>query len=195
MADEREDRFVQLYKAACYSITCYAMRRVLSKDDAADVVAETFSIAWRRFEDVPPGDGALPWLYSTAHNVLLNLNRTQRRRGELVERMARELQRVEPSDLPREESGVLALQCLRSLPEPDRELLMLSAWEGLDSADLGRAMGCSAAAARIRLHRARKRLTSEIERFELPLRPLRRSGQLLTERPAPGLRRRPSPRG
>jgi hypothetical protein len=43
--------------------------------------------------------------------------------------------------------------------------LMLAGWEGLNAAQMGRVLGCSPTAARIRLHRARARLTSEMADF------------------------------
>jgi RNA polymerase sigma-70 factor (ECF subfamily) len=33
-------------------------------EDAADVVAETFLVAWRRLDSVPGGDEARLWLYA-----------------------------------------------------------------------------------------------------------------------------------
>ncbi|HEY7668545.1 MAG TPA: hypothetical protein VIE12_10530 [Actinomycetota bacterium] len=39
----------------------YVLRRT-DPEEANDVIAETFTVAWRRLEQVPEGDGALPWL-------------------------------------------------------------------------------------------------------------------------------------
>ena len=46
---------------------------------------------------------------------------------------------------------------LCTLSEPDRELLLLVAWEGLTSAEAAEVLGISKVAARSRLHRARHR--------------------------------------
>ncbi len=54
--------------------------------------------------------------------------------------------------------------CLKILPENDREVLMLAGWEGLNASEMGRVLGCSPTAARIRLHRARSRLKEEVAR-------------------------------
>jgi DNA-directed RNA polymerase specialized sigma24 family protein len=51
-----------------------------------------------------------------------------------------------------------------ALGEQDREVLRLVAWDGLSSAQAGEVLGCSAGAARHRLHRARRRLAAEMER-------------------------------
>lgn len=63
---ERRERFCALYEQNRPRIVAYAMRRCPSREDATDLVAETFLIAWRRLDDLPTGEGALLWLYATA---------------------------------------------------------------------------------------------------------------------------------
>ena len=58
----------------------YALRRTDNTDDAADVLAETFLVAWRRPDEIPPGPQARLWLYGTARRVLANQRRAERRR-------------------------------------------------------------------------------------------------------------------
>lgn len=151
-----------LYDLTRPKIIAYAIRRTPTVEDAADVVAETYTIAWRRFDDVPSGEPSLLWLYATARRVAANSNRRYRRQGDLVERMREEFgaaaMRHAPMGDP--ESAVGARAILDQLSDDDRELLMLSGWEGLDSAQLGIVLGCSPTAARIRLFRARSRLSS-----------------------------------
>jgi RNA polymerase sigma-70 factor, ECF subfamily len=47
---------------------------------------------------------------------------------------------------------------LPRLSENDRDVLTLTAWEGLSHAEAGEVLGCSPAAVAVRLHRARGRL-------------------------------------
>lgn len=162
MDDERQERFRALYVSARPRIGAYALRRSRSYEDAADAVAETFAIAWRRIGDVPEGDGALLWLYATARHVLANERRRGRRRTDLISRIGSVLFEHGASVEPADGTGLVAVSALRSLERDDREVLMLTAWEGLDAADLGRVLGCSPGAARIRLHRARRRLDALI---------------------------------
>jgi hypothetical protein len=51
--DQRELRFHRLYQANFRLIAAYAANRTGSADDAADIVAEVFTTAWRRLDDVP----------------------------------------------------------------------------------------------------------------------------------------------
>jgi RNA polymerase sigma-70 factor (ECF subfamily) len=62
---------------------------------------------------------------------------------------------------------MMARLALGRMTEDDRELLMLAGWEGLDSVQLACVLGCSPAAARIRLHRARSRLVKEMAEPEI----------------------------
>jgi RNA polymerase sigma-70 factor (ECF subfamily) len=162
MDDERQERFRVLYVSARPRIVAYALRRTRSAEDAADVVAETFAVAWRRIDDVPEGDDAVLWLYATARRVLANERRRGRRRTDLVSRIGSVLFEHGASVEPPDGTALVAVSALRSLDGDDRELLMLTAWEGLDAADVGRVLGCTPGAARIRLHRARRRLDAVI---------------------------------
>ncbi|MHB1583347.1 MAG: RNA polymerase sigma factor [Acidimicrobiales bacterium] len=165
MATERERRFDALYQSTSGRIAAYALRRAASRDEAADVVAETFTVAWRRLDDVPEGEAALLWLYVTARQVLANRWRSRRRHQVLVARLADQLAAGQRAVAPPNEEAMVALACLRSLPDDQREVLLLTAWEGLSGVELGRVLGCSPTAARIRLHRARTGLRKEMARF------------------------------
>ena len=63
MLSSAEERFAVLFEGTHLALLAYAVRRVADAADAADVVAETFLVAWRRLDDVPTGEGARPWLF------------------------------------------------------------------------------------------------------------------------------------
>src|ERR1700754_4129216 len=72
-------RFGKLYRDHGRAVLEYALRRVEAREDAADVVAETFLVVWRRMEEVPMGDAARLWLYGVARHVLANMHRAEPR--------------------------------------------------------------------------------------------------------------------
>jgi RNA polymerase sigma factor (sigma-70 family) len=156
------ERFRSLYEANYHLILGYALRRA-DAADAADVVAETFTTAWRRLRDVPEGEEARLWLYGVARRVLANQQRAARRRLRLAGRL-RDESRAAPSSAAEPAVGRDARTAFSRLRREDRELLALTAWEGLDPGELARVLGCSRNAARIRLHRARRRFALELER-------------------------------
>jgi RNA polymerase sigma-70 factor (ECF subfamily) len=160
--DERTAGFEALYTANFSSILGYVVRRCENPEDAADVVAETFAVAWRRSDAVPAGEEARLWLYGVARKVLANHRRGLAGRRGLTEALAADVAELyTPSAEDSAETGTLGA-VFRGLPDDDRELLSLVAWEGLDHGELAEVLGCSRNAVRIRLHRARKRLASAL---------------------------------
>jgi RNA polymerase sigma-70 factor, ECF subfamily len=161
---ERRRRFEELYAAHKVPLLGYALRRAGNTDDAADVLAETFLTAWRRLDEMPPGPQARLWLYGTARRVLANQRRGERRRLALADRLKADLA---VSYRPQVQVGELAdiAAALRQIPESDRELLALSAWEGLDAGQIATVLGCSRNAARIRLYRARRRFAAQLSQY------------------------------
>lgn len=135
------------------------LRRVDQPEDAADLLADVYLVAWRRIDEVPHGDGARMWLYGVARRALANHRRGDRRRAALASELAAALRSVRP---PQNDDGRLAA-ALATLDETDRELIMLSAWDGLTSAEIGEVLGIRAATVRVRLHRARRRLEHALE--------------------------------
>jgi RNA polymerase sigma factor (sigma-70 family) len=159
--DERQRRFEEVYVAHRGPILGYVLRRTGSPDDAADVIAEIFLTAWRRLEDVPRGAEARLWLYGVARRVLANHHRGERRRSALTDRLRADLAAgYRPPEFDGEQAQIA--DAFRRLPAADRELLTLSAWEGLDYGQIAVVLGCSRNAVRIRLFRARKRFTAEL---------------------------------
>jgi RNA polymerase sigma-70 factor, ECF subfamily len=154
--DRRRLEFERLFEAHFRSVTAYVVRRA-APGEVDDAVAETFLVAWRRGHDVP--DNAKPWLFGVARRVLANQRRAAGRRAALAERVAGERFGAASSQVA--ESPVVA--ALSRLSERDREVLMLAAWEGLCSDETAAALGCSRAAAKVRLHRAKRRLRAALE--------------------------------
>jgi RNA polymerase sigma factor (sigma-70 family) len=152
-------RFKALYAATREPILAYLLRRVDEPEDAADLLADVYLVAWRRIDEVPRGDGARMWLYGVARRQLANHRRGDRRRTALASELAGALRSFPP---PNGDDGGLAA-ALAALDETDRELIMLSAWDGLTSAEIGELLGIRAATVRVRLHRARRRLEGELE--------------------------------
>jgi RNA polymerase sigma factor (sigma-70 family) len=162
-ADPRRARFRAVYDANYHRILGFALRRTANREDAEDVVAETFLTAWRRLDQIPVGDEARLWLYGVARNALANQRRGERRRvrlaGALHAESVRQASRA--TDADHEVARVAA--AFARLSDDDREVLTLAAWEDLDAGEIATVIGRSRNAARIRLHRARRRLARELD--------------------------------
>ena len=148
------------------AVTGYAMRRA-SPADAADVVAETMLVAWRRIGDVPAPPATRAWLFGVARRVLANQRRGAVRRLALSQRLAFDLEAMRATRQPDHATATAhndrARRALDALGDDDREVLLLSAWEGLSPAEIAVAFDIPPATARTRLHRARTRLRAELD--------------------------------
>lgn len=147
-------------------VRLYSARRV-GWADAEEVTSEVFLQAWRHWPQ--SRERSLPWLYRTAGLVIRNHRRAhehqQRILAQAVDVFAAGLGSTGagPSHGAADAADAVthrtqACVALARLRPEDREVLLLSAWEGLTARELGQTLGCSTAAAYVRLHRARRRL-------------------------------------
>jgi RNA polymerase sigma factor (sigma-70 family) len=136
----------------------YALRRLDDGSAAEDLVAETFVVAWRRFDEIPTREQELFWLYGIAARVLSNTLRGHRRSLRLEMRLA--FEREHTQDVPRysEEDIKQLMEALAEIRPEERELLQLIYWEHLSYREIGLVLGCSEKAAGIRISRARQHL-------------------------------------
>lgn len=165
-APDRAATFLALYQRHRDDVWRYLRRRT-DHHVAEDLTTEVFIVAWRRRPDAPAD--ALPWLYGVARNVLANHRRGAGRAAAVVERASHDAPAV--ADDHAALAGVRAdlAAALRQLSLPDREVLLLAAWEGLGSREIAQVLGCRGPAARARLHRARKRLRAALEPEDPPV--------------------------
>ncbi|HZS30351.1 MAG TPA: sigma-70 family RNA polymerase sigma factor [Gaiellaceae bacterium] len=158
----RESRFEQLVADTSPDLLAFALRRAKSPEDAADVVAETFLIAWRKLDKLPPGAEARLWLFGVARNVLRRTTGRNHLEHDAVERLGRELRQA---TAPAETEGSVVLRsALARLPEAQREVLLLAAWEELSPREIAAVTGVPVNLVRVRLHRARTRVRRALER-------------------------------
>jgi RNA polymerase sigma factor (sigma-70 family) len=160
--DAAEAQFARLYADHSRDVLAYALPRTAGPEDAADVVAETFLVAWRRAREVPDGAEARLWLLGVARRVVANQRRGEGRRTRLAERMRTELRAMSAAHSAPGAPENTVMGALGRLRPDDRELLLLAGWEGLKSPQIAKVLGISAVAARTRLHRARRRLRAEL---------------------------------
>lgn len=154
-----EGRFVEVFAHLDF-IVQYARRR--GGRDPDGIAAEAMAIAWRRLADIPTDDPR-PWLIVTTRNLLLAEHRREPISGTQplgdidVEAPA------EPLPFESELDPELA-RALRTLSEQEREALLLVAWDDLTPAQAATSLGISGTAFRVRLHRARRRLSARLDR-------------------------------
>ena len=162
----REAAFDRLFAEHRLPLLAYFLRRVDGSCDAADLLAEVFLVVWRRLDDVP-NDEAAPWLFGVARRVLANHRRGVRRSDGLAVKLRSTLDRravPSPEAASLDNEAVARVRrALAALPDLDREIVTLRAWEGLSAADISLVVGGTPENIRVRLHRARSRLRRILE--------------------------------
>lgn len=165
---EREARFRTLATLVVEPVRRYLARRT-DAATADDVLSETLLVCWRKIDEVPVNDEAVPWAIVVARNLLANAQRAERRRTRLVGKIIA----IDPPASAVEFEGAsgdvdAVRDALTRLRRDDAELLRLWAWEGLESPQLATVLGISVNAAAIRLHRAKARLKHELLKSATP---------------------------
>jgi len=169
--DQRERRFCCLYQEHYRSVQAYAVRRVGPGEDAADVVAEVFTIAWRRLARIPEPPADRLWLYGVARRVVAGKLRSARRRRQLTARLqashsaGRHPGAQAPDSAACLDRGLAdsaerdrLVAAIARLRPAEREALALVLWDELSHAEAAQVLGCSVNAVAIRVHRAKAHL-------------------------------------
>lgn len=155
-----------------------AKRLMKSEDDAYDVLQEAYVSAFRAIDRFDGSARLSTWLHRIVVNAALMRLRSRRRRPEdAIEDLLPTFDETghfaeSPSDwganaeelLERREICAQVRTAIAKLPESYRTVLMLRDIEGLDTDEAATALGMTANAVKVRLHRARQALRTLIER-------------------------------
>lgn len=150
-----EDMFRQ-YGVAIY-VKCKRMLR--DHHQAEDAVQETFMRAYGAIDRLRRDSHHMGWLYSIATNVCLNMLRTRRRKGLLLEP---DMGEVGKADVPQAASRLHARRALQRLldevDERNLQILALHFIDGLDQGQVADALGISRRSVVKRLAQLRARM-------------------------------------
>jgi len=139
----------------------FALRLTGSHQEAEDLAQETFLQAWRRRAQLRDPRATAVWLLTIAKNLWNDRLRRKARQPAKTEPLADD-QRSTASgpdhDLMVREDLRQVLEAVDSLPPRQREVLHLSACEGLSVSEIAQVLGITSEAAKASLCEARKRL-------------------------------------
>jgi RNA polymerase sigma factor (sigma-70 family) len=159
------DAFRELFDEHARSVYNHGFRLTGDWSVAEEVVSLTFLEAWRLRGriDADAGGSLRPWLLGIATNVARNVRRAARRYDGALARLPR--QRCEPdfaedlvARLDDQEQIAQVRGALAALRTPEREVLALCVFAGLDYAEAAEAIDVPVGTVRSRLSRARTRL-------------------------------------
>ncbi len=173
-----EPCFEELVRSTSPRLLATLRRMLRSEEDARDALQETFLAAFRALATFEGQSQLSTWLHRIAVNAALMKLRSRRRHPEesiddLLPRFDTSGHRVlEPAEsaagveqaLDAQRCRAAVRRCIDRLPETHRTVLVLRDIEGLGTDETARALGVSADAAKMRLHRARQALRTLLER-------------------------------
>lgn len=148
---EREKRFLAAHAAGHDRIYRYFRRRTDDAATAEDLCSDVFRIVWEKSAD--NGSLSIMVLFGIAKNVLRNHDRSAFRSANLIGA----LRSARYDEAPTRDSPVQ--EALERLNPDEREVLLLTYWDGFTSKEISDLLNTSATAVRMRLHRARKALS------------------------------------
>lgn len=164
------DRFAALFERHWTALLTFSSSRVGAAGE--DIAAETFRTAFDRrpaYDDRYPD--AAPWLFGIATNLIREHFRSARRDTDKSARSAALTRQHEDlgelGGLERQMLGPRLAAALGAIPAGDRDALLLLAWADLDYLQIAHALGIPLGTVRSRIHRARQRLRTHLNQFDL----------------------------
>lgn len=129
--------------------------RLADESDAEDILQDIFIRIHTHLDTLRETDKVEGWIFQIARNSIVDYYRSQRPFVELNEQFAAD----EPSEeTGREELEIFVRELVAALPEPYREALILTEYEGLSQVELAEHMGISLSGAKSRVQRARQQV-------------------------------------
>ena len=141
--------FAAFYRRHHHAVLAFAVRRIEDQETAREVALDVFRVAWARFS-VEEEEPTRAWLLGVARHRIGDAYRQRERDRRLRSALEAEAVTAGPGGSGDRVSAVLA-----DLAPAAREVLILTYWDGLPAAEVGRLLGCSTGAVWVRLHRAR----------------------------------------
>ena len=161
--DRSAETFSELYRRTYVDVLAFLLRRCSSAEDAADCLAETYLLAWKKRDEMPSGAETRPWLFGVARNVMRRGNELRDRTAAAAGALAAELERIgavcPPLDLAEPDPVIAAV---RNLPELDQEIITMLIWDELAPREIAAIIGLTPNVVRVRAHRARAKLKAAL---------------------------------
>lgn len=150
--------FTSFYRVFLPQLSGYLVRRC-EKSDVEELASRVFEIAWRKKDQAPKGF-ELAWLYRIAGFVVANHRRSVRRERDFLERFRPNDFAPSPEDIAISDRDLGS--AWKKLSSFEREVISLSAFEGLSNQEAARVLEISPNAFSQRLAKARKSLKAKL---------------------------------
>jgi RNA polymerase sigma-70 factor (ECF subfamily) len=172
-------RFEEIALPHMQALYSAALRLTRNRQDAEDLVQETFLRAFRGFDGFEEGTNVRAWLYKILTNTYINAYRANRRRPDttdveeveelyLYRRLGADQAQVDRSaedELLEQITDDEVKQAIEALPEQFRIAVLLADVEGFSYKEIAEITGVPVGTVMSRIHRGRKALQKALAEF------------------------------
>jgi RNA polymerase sigma-70 factor (ECF subfamily) len=155
--------FRKMYDTVFPVLFRVAFRIAANEEAAEDLCQEAFFKLYEKNMVFPSVDDAKYWLIRVVKNASLNYAKRKDRERKIYQKAFREERRLDESGediLIKKESRLEVRQALLELPENLRTVLILKEYAELNYKDIGKMLGISEGNVKVRVFRARERLSA-----------------------------------
>lgn len=146
-----ESLYTQLHDQLCL----YICSRTGYADEAEDILQDVFLRIHANIDSIRDLNKLEGWIYQVARNCIIDYYRRQRRAVELTEDFPQET--VEEDD-PYASRIPYVRELVNTLPQPYRQAILLTEYEGLTQKEMADQLGISLSGAKSRVQRARQKI-------------------------------------
>ncbi|MBO5576135.1 MAG: sigma-70 family RNA polymerase sigma factor [Ruminococcus sp.] len=162
--------FEKLYKGFYPKVYYFAKQNVKSSDAAEDITAETFCSAMEHISELHSSESFVGWLYCIAYHKCMDYNKKTALDRKCLDDAAEFAALGEPLFLPddyavNEQTKQQLQTIIDSLPPDMRSVIILYYYDNLSVAEVAKVIGTNKNNAAQKLHTARKKLRSKIEKL------------------------------
>lgn len=149
----------QVWEAFHVPLRHFIRKRVSDEETTEDVLQEVFLKIHQHIDTLKEAKKLESWVYQITRNAIIDSYRRKEKPTEALD--APEMTDM-PEELPDDdivtELSPAVRAMVRSLPEPDRQALILTEYQGLTQKEFGERLGLSFSGAKSRVQRAREKL-------------------------------------
>jgi RNA polymerase sigma-70 factor (ECF subfamily) len=146
----------QIWSKSAIRLSQFIRARVTDPATAEDILHDVYVKFVSRIDEFRDPAKVEGWLFLVTRNAIIDYYRTHRPTSELTESLPVEQPGIPINEI--EELHVVFHRIVNRLPEPYREALTLTAFEGLTQEELAKRLGISLSGAKSRVQRGREQL-------------------------------------
>lgn len=147
-----------LYNDFACCLRAFIRGRVEDADTAEDILQEVFVRIHAHLADLRDENRLESWMYGITRRAIIDHYRSRRSVSELPEDLPEEVPPLEEEEDAASELAASLREMVEALPEPYRQALLLTEFQGLSQVELAAKLNISFSGAKSRVQRGRQKI-------------------------------------